>query len=95
MISDSAPSTDKKRASFVRLAEKRTMAVMEKLRILSNLANRNVYEYSEEDVRQIFQAIEEELRTARNRFETTQRRRPEFKLQFDGPAPRVEDPEAD
>jgi hypothetical protein len=69
-----------KRAAFIRLAEKRTNVVMDKIRILSNLANRNSYEYSEDDVQHIFGAIEEELRVARNRFEATKRRRPEFTL---------------
>jgi hypothetical protein len=65
---------------------------MEKLRILSNLANRQLYEYSDEDVQQIFGAIEEEIRLARNRFASSQRRKPSFKLGADSNAPDSRDP---
>src|SRR6476619_2388416 len=88
---DQASPRDK-RANFVRLAESRTNSVMEKLRILSNLANRHLYEYSEEDVQQIFGAIEEETRQARNRFASSQRRKPSFKLGADSGAPDSPDP---
>lgn len=76
-----------KRANFVRLAEKRTIAVMERVRILSNLANRQLYEYSDDDVREIFDAIEEETRLARGRFTSSQRRKPAFKLGSDHSPP--------
>jgi hypothetical protein len=67
-----------KRANFIRLAEKRTNAVLEKVRILSNCANTNAYEYSDHDVTKIFSAIEDELKTARAKFATS--KRPEFRL---------------
>src|SRR5437899_727676 len=76
----SAEESSDRRANFTRLAEKRTLAVMDKVRILSNLANRNLYEYSEHDVRQIFDAIDEELKAARTRFESTRKRKLEFRL---------------
>ena len=69
-----------KRAAFVRLAERRTLAVLDKVRILSNLSNRHVYEFYEEDVAEIFDAIQRELDLARTKFAATQRRRPEFSL---------------
>ncbi len=57
-----------KRDAFSRLATKRTNTVIEKIRILSNCANPYAYEYTEEDVKRIFSAIEAELRTAKARF---------------------------
>ena len=72
--------SDLKRDKFVRLAEKRTNAVIRKIQILSNCANPHAYEYSEEDVRKIFAAIEDELKVARSRF-VTNRRNSEFKLE--------------
>jgi hypothetical protein len=78
-----------KRSAFVRLAEKRTLAVMDKVRILSNLSNRNLYEYDDDDVNEIFGAIEEEIRLARNKFATSQRRRPRFKLGSQAPDDRA------
>jgi hypothetical protein len=67
-----------KRSNFVRLAERRTNAVLDKLRILGNCANRNAYDYSDEDVSAIFNAIDEELKTVRAKFASTTRR--EFTL---------------
>ena len=52
--------------------------MLEKVRILSNCANTNAYEYSDEDVNAIFSAIEDELNTARAKFATSKRR--EFRL---------------
>lgn len=69
-----------KRGNFIRLAESRTISCLEKLRILSNLSNRHLYEYTDEDIQQIFGAIEEEVRVARQRFVTSQRKKPDFRL---------------
>ena len=69
-----------KRAAFVRLAEKRTLAVLERVRILSNLSNHHVYEFYEEDVTEIFDAIQRELDVAQTKFVARHRRRPEFRL---------------
>lgn len=71
--------TETKREAFLRLATKRTNAVMEKIRVLSNCANPYAYEYSEEDVRKMFAAIEQELKAARAKFHGHQRK--EFKLE--------------
>jgi hypothetical protein len=67
-----------KREAFLRLATKRTNAVLDKVRVLSNSANPYAYEYSEEDVRKMFAAIEHELKAARAKFNNHRRR--EFKL---------------
>lgn len=67
-----------KRDAFLRLAESRTRGVIEKIRVLGNCANPYAYEYTEEDVRKIFSAIEKELRTTRTRF--SDQRTHEFKL---------------
>ena len=57
-----------KRAAFKRLAEKRTNAVLQRIRVLAHCSNRYVYEYSQADVERIFGAIEQELERARMRF---------------------------
>jgi hypothetical protein len=72
-----------KRAAFVRLAEKRTTSVLQRIRVLSNLSNKHLYEYSEEDVAAIFEAIDEELRLARMKFAAGQRGRPAFRFPRD------------
>ncbi len=67
-----------KRDAFTRLAERRTNGVLEKIRVLGNLSNPYAYEYSDEDVRQIFGAIEAELKLTKLKFQNPKRR--EFKL---------------
>lgn len=69
---------ESKREAFVRLATKRTNGVIERIRVLSNCANPYAYEYTEEDVRKMFSAIEQELRTAKAKFANHHRR--EFRL---------------
>ena len=53
---------------FKRLATLRTNAVLEKLRILGNLANKQVYRYSEEDLDRVFSAINKQTREVRGKF---------------------------
>ena len=59
-----------KRERFLRLAEIRTNAVLQKIRVLANCANTASYEYEASDVRAIFSAIETELKLARSQFRT-------------------------
>lgn len=70
--------TETKNDAFRRLAAQRTNAVLERIRILGNCANSQLYEYTEEDVKKIFAAIERELRTVKAKFSNSQR--PDFRL---------------
>lgn len=72
--------TETKREAFKRLAEKRTNGVLDRIRILSNCANPYAYEYTEEDVRLVFAAIDQELRLAKAKFANNHGRR-QFRLQ--------------
>jgi len=72
--------TETKRDAFKRLAEKRTNAVLDRIRILGNCANPYAYEYTEEDVRLIFVAIDQELKLAKSKFANNHRRR-QFRLE--------------
>jgi len=71
------PSESKKEA-FQRLATKRTNAVLERIRVLGHCANPQLYDYTQEDVRRIFQAIERELRVVKVRFQNSSKS--EFRL---------------
>lgn len=71
--------TTAKREAFKRLAEKRTMAILERVRLLGNLSNPYAYEYSDEDVRKIFTTIDQELRATKAKFQANKRR--EFRLE--------------
>jgi hypothetical protein len=53
---------------FKRLAVLRTNAVLDKLRILGNLSNRQLYSYTEEDIEKIFNAINKEVKTVKGKF---------------------------
>ena len=68
-----------KRGAFIRLADRRTNTILEKLRILGNLSNPYAYDYSDEDVKKIFAAIDREIRLTRTKFQNQQKRK--FKLE--------------
>ena len=53
---------------FKRVATARTNAIFNKLRILGNCSNRQIYSYSEEDIEKIFLAINKQLREVRAKF---------------------------
>ena len=69
-----------KRDKFVRLAEARTNKIIDMIQLLGNCSNKAVYDYSKEDVKKIFSAIEEELRSAKSKFDTTDSENIKFKL---------------
>ena len=57
-----------KRKKFIDLAEARVTRAVGQIRLVGNLSNRSAYEFSEEDVRKIFKALQKELDTAKSRF---------------------------
>ena len=57
-----------RRERFVKIAENRTNKILEMLRLLSNCSNKSNYEYTEEDVYEIFSAIEKELKNTKAAF---------------------------
>jgi ABC-type Fe3+-hydroxamate transport system substrate-binding protein len=58
---------------FKRIATLRTNAVLDKIRILGKLANKQRYGYTEKDVNKIFAAINRQLRQARAKFSSQKR----------------------
>jgi hypothetical protein len=62
-----------KKDKFRRLAELRTNAVLLRLKILGNCANRNTYEYTEEEAKKMFSVIEEELQIVKSKFKKAKR----------------------
>ena len=63
-------ATPNKRAKFIELAEKRVNKALKSIQVIGNLSNRTLYEYSEDDVRQVTRALEDELKTLKKRFES-------------------------
>lgn len=70
--------TETRKERFKRLAEKRTIAVLEKLRLLGNLANKANYDYSEDETKKIFAVIDSQTRLIKAKFQKSKRK--EFKL---------------
>jgi len=56
------------RERFKRLATYRTNEILRKLKILGNCSNRQIYDYTEEDIEAIFSAIERKVKEVRMKF---------------------------
>jgi len=57
-----------RRERFERVAARRVRSILQYLDHLANCANRNNYDYSDADVRKMFGAIKEKVRTAEAAF---------------------------
>lgn len=57
-----------KRERFVRLAEARTNKILDMMRLLGNCSSKANYEYTDDDVKQIFTALEKEMKNTKNKF---------------------------
>lgn len=62
-------NNESKSERFVRIAEARTNKIIDMIQLLGNCSNRATYDYSKEDVKKIFGAIENELRLAKAKFD--------------------------
>ncbi len=60
---------ESKRDKFIRLAETRTNKALEMIRLIGNLANKSVYDYSDKDVQKIFKALETEIEMAKKQYD--------------------------
>lgn len=58
-----------KRQKFIDLAEKRTQRAIKDVRLIGNLANSKNYSYTDEDVKKIIKALQEEVSELKKRFE--------------------------
>ena len=73
-------SQKSRRVRFIRVAERRTRNILVALVRLANCGNRAAYDYSEEDVKKIFDAIELQLEVTRSRFKSSQEKKVTFSL---------------
>jgi len=62
------------RQKFVQLAEARVNKTMKDIQLIGNLSNRSNYDYTDEDVEQIFKALSQEIAACKKRFELSKRR---------------------
>lgn len=69
--------SNSKKERFIKIAENRTNTIINTLRLLGNCSNKNNYEYTDEQVKQIFNAIDYELKITKMKFE---KKETKFKL---------------
>jgi len=72
--------SSQKRDSFVRLAEKRVERAVRDIELIGNLSNTSSYEYSDKDVAAIFRALDEAIKSSKQRFSDGLNRRKRFTL---------------
>ena len=63
---------------FKRVAEARTNAVLHKLRVLGNLSNKQMYSYTEKDMKKIFAVINKQIKEVKAKFNSEKQKK--FKL---------------
>jgi len=73
-----APQNETKRERFKRLATLRTNEILKRLKVLGNCANRQTYEYYEEDLNKIFGEIDRKVKEIKAKFSFSKEK--EFKL---------------
>lgn len=59
---------EKKHEAFLNVAQKRTQKILDTLKLLGNCSSKNNYSYSEDEVQQMFTAIDKELKATKQRF---------------------------
>lgn len=60
---------ESKSEKFKRIAENRTNRIIDQIRVLGNLSNTSNYEFTMDEVDQIFKSIQTELKKTREMFE--------------------------
>ena len=62
-----------RRDRFKRIAKRRTNDILDNLRILGNCSNRLNYDYSDEEIEEIFRAIEDAVCKTKQMFKTKEK----------------------
>ncbi len=75
----SKPEEETKRERFIRVAENRTNRILDTLELLGNCANKGNYDYTDQDVRKIFDTIQRKLDETKQRY-TKQSKNEKFRL---------------
>lgn len=71
----------RRRDKFVELANNRVNRAIKDIRLIGNLSNKSAYEYTDDDIKKIFKAVQKELDSARSRFgDNGSRNDSDFKL---------------
>ena len=67
-MSENNTNISLKRERFKKIAEQRTNKILKTLKLLANCANKSNYDYTDEEVKKIFLAIEKEIKSTKNKF---------------------------
>lgn len=73
-------SKETKRERFIRIAEARTNKIIDMMRLLGNCSSQTNYEYTDDDIKQIFSELEKELRATKARFASAGSKEERFTL---------------
>lgn len=71
---------DQKRERFIKIAENRTNKIISMIKLLGNCSNKSNYSYTDEEVKKIFSAIENELKNSKLKFTEASNKKKEFSL---------------
>jgi hypothetical protein len=63
---------------FKRLATMRTKTILDRIRVLGNCSNAQLYEYADDEINKIFGAIEQATKETKAKFKSSKRN--DFKL---------------
>jgi hypothetical protein len=83
MFGKTKPKADSKTIKeerFKRIASRRVQEILDKLRLLGNCANRGNYSYTDEQVRKIFSAVDDEWKKVKIEFNKGKNKGKEFNL---------------
>ncbi|MCL0031664.1 hypothetical protein M1N55_06515 [Dehalococcoidia bacterium] len=69
-----------KRQNFIRLAEDRVTATMQKIRLVGNLSDKRHYEYTDAEATKIINTLNDELKSVKEKFKGSINRNRRFKL---------------
>lgn len=69
-----------KKENFKRIAESRTNKIINSISLLGNLSNKSYYEYTDHQIENIFDAIQEELDNQKNKILGKNTNKKKFRL---------------
>ena len=79
-MSNTSVQNNGKHERFKRLAERRVNMILDKLRLLGQLSNKNNYEYTDAQIETIFRAIQRDVNATKAKFKERGKSRKRFTL---------------
>lgn len=71
---------ENRHSRFKRLAEARTEKVLDMIDLIGNLSNKSFYEYTDEEIKTIFDAIEKSVKDNKEKFKKDKKKKRRFTL---------------